>query len=168
MGSDKKLSLCFALGPFISFSGRVWSTQFDSRNMKNSAGQISHDNSVTPIPSQCQGNSISICFIFHGMYYQQVLQAVPGKHSGQYGGSPSLCRGGELCPGGLYLLEQNPEVGLCSQGGVFNSQRMSVDQRRPGFLEPHLLGGGSIAQWPRVCVAFWELFKAEEWRKLDS
>lgn len=24
-----------------------------------------------------------------------------------------LCAEGELCPGGLYLLEQSPEVGLC-------------------------------------------------------
>lgn len=64
MGSDKKLSLCFALGPFISFPGRVWSTQFDSKTKKNSAGQISHDNSNASVPSQCQGNSISICFFF--------------------------------------------------------------------------------------------------------
>lgn len=131
MGSEKKLSLCFALGPFISFPGRVWPTQFDSRNMKNSAGQISHDNSVTPVPSQRQGNSISIWFFF--------VVCTTGRCSRLRQGSPAgtqlsmvaaiSVQRRELCPGGLYLLEQNPEVGLCSQGGVFNSQRMSVDQR---------------------------------------
>lgn len=171
MGSDKKLSLCFALGPFISFPGRVWSTQFDSKTKKNSAGQISHDNSNASVPSQCQGNSISICFFFFMVCItSRCSRMCQGSlaSTAQCGGSSSLCRGGELCPEGLFLLEQNPEVGLCSQGEIFNLQIMSADQRWPGFLEPHLLGGGSIAQWPRVYVAFWELFKAEEWRKLDS
>lgn len=76
---------------------------------------------LLPFPPSVRAVIFQFVFfmVFITSVCSRMCQRQPGKHSARHGDSPHLCAEGEMCLGGLYLLEQNPEVDLCSQGRVF-------------------------------------------------
>lgn len=81
-------------------------TYFDSRNMRNSRGQISHGDALTPpLPSQCQGSYISICLftVFSTSRCTRLSVVTAHLH-------PPARREGALCPGRPPAFEPNLEL----------------------------------------------------------